>query len=107
MRDDVLIVLLPEEQALRLSPERLAGIERETGTLLVFDRGGGSALPQGIRRLLVCGSSDLRRANAASQARRMGETQDRQAATSAAQTRSNPWDVLATIPWPQSINEWG
>ncbi|OLQ10156.1 hypothetical protein AK812_SmicGene6180 [Symbiodinium microadriaticum] len=102
MRDDVLIVLLPE-QALRLSPERLAGIERETGTLLVFDRGGGSALPQGIRRLLVCGSSDLRRANAASQEPQQQEQEREQWR----QTRSNPWDVLATIPWPQSINEWG
>jgi len=109
MRDDVLLVLLPEEQALRLSSERLAAIERETGTLLVFDKGGGSALPQGIRRLLVCGSSDLRRAHAASQARRMGESQaqDRPAATPASQMRSSAWDVLATIPWPQSINEWG
>ncbi|CAE7536840.1 unnamed protein product [Symbiodinium sp. CCMP2592] len=106
MRDDVLLVLLPVAGSGFGCLNTATRVEKFS-ILRRSNKGGGSALPQGIRRLLVCGSSDLRRAHAASQARRMGESQDRPVATPASQTRSSAWDVLATIPWPQSINEWG
>jgi len=102
MRDDVLPALLPEDQAVWITLERIAEIQRETRTFLVFDQGGGSSLETGMRRLLVAGGDDVRRMQAAARVR---ETQS--GLQQVSQPRSDPLAVLSTMSWPQNINEWG
>eukprot|EP00747_Dinoflagellata_sp_TGD_P090368 gnl/TRDRNA2_/TRDRNA2_164679_c2_seq1.p1 gnl/TRDRNA2_/TRDRNA2_164679_c2~~gnl/TRDRNA2_/TRDRNA2_164679_c2_seq1.p1 ORF type:complete len:736 (+),score=121.26 gnl/TRDRNA2_/TRDRNA2_164679_c2_seq1:3-2210(+) len=55
MREDITICAVPEGKVSRLKPDKLWPIERSTETLILFDDGGGSALEEGQRRLLVCG----------------------------------------------------
>ncbi|CAK9111358.1 unnamed protein product [Durusdinium trenchii] len=113
MREDVLPVLLPEEAARCLSLERIAEIQRATRTFLVFDTGGGSVMARGMRRLLVCGGTEVRRAEAAARARERTVQGNRHLVNSLQESEvenmppSDPWAKLLTIPWPKNINEWG
>jgi len=101
MRDDVLPALLSEVQAVWITLERIAEIQRETKTFLVFDQGGGSRLEDGMRRLLVAGGDEVRRMQAAARVR---ETQGVQVQQT---VRSDPMAVLSQMEWPKDVNSWG
>ena len=63
--------------------------------------GGGSLLRSDMRRLLVCGATELQRMEAAAKVRDTAAPQVPAAPT------VDPWALLSGMPWPQSINEWG
>jgi len=123
MRDDLTVVLLREAVAVWLRSERLHAIERETETLLVFDDGGGCALEEGTRRLLICGASEAQRSQAQLKAEALGRGAPQVARAPEAAVRReelpvpeakrprdarvDPREVLKTIPWPATINAWG
>jgi len=65
MRDDVATQLVPDAKAQRLRPDKLLPVERDTSTLILMDDGGGSAIGEGQRRLLICGHNPTLRERAA------------------------------------------
>lgn len=130
MREDISIKTVSEGRAPRLKPDKLWPIERETNTIALFDDGGGASLPQGHRRLLICGGDDASRKLAGHRIQAMldaagpipvaesrSDDQSRSGAVeqppakvqkvNESNARSNPKEVLATMAWPASINQWG
>eukprot|EP00929_Paragymnodinium_shiwhaense_P117197 TRINITY_DN8746_c0_g6_i1.p1 TRINITY_DN8746_c0_g6~~TRINITY_DN8746_c0_g6_i1.p1 ORF type:complete len:873 (-),score=248.18 TRINITY_DN8746_c0_g6_i1:71-2536(-) len=128
MREDVTIDYVLESKVGGLRPERLERIERETNTLALLDDGGGSAVEQGMKRLLVVGPDSSKREEAVSRIQDMLEemavhapapapapvvqapapvAQPVAAAPMQPLGQTNPKVVLATIGWPATINEWG
>lgn len=133
MREDISVFIVPEGRSQRLRPDKLSPIEKATQTLILFDDGGGSAVADGHRRILICGGDESQREfakewiqyildahtfDATAPDRPVSSTsssrpssfydagEDREPKF-AKVTRSNPRDVLDTIPWPASINAWG
>uniref|UniRef100_A0A7S1ATL4 Tudor domain-containing protein n=1 Tax=Noctiluca scintillans TaxID=2966 RepID=A0A7S1ATL4_NOCSC len=131
MRDDITTMLIQELQATWMRPDRLRSVEHETETIIFFDDGGGSALEQGSRRLLICGWSDPHRCTAKAKLEDIGssasattakfapehssgkrhlETSESTAEPDAKRSntdQSNPREALKTIAWPTTINQWG
>lgn len=137
MREDISVLAVPEGRASRLRPDKLSPIEKATQTLAFFDDGGGSAIDEGCRRLLICGANVRRRElasewiqsvlDAADFVMPVAEPLPERHASGMALSRpfshyggseeretkvakvakSNPKEVLETMSWPQNINQWG
>ena len=116
--------LWAQVQAMWLTLERIVEIQRETKTFLVFDtgrpavllvvleyycksnalQGGGSYLQAGKRRLLVCGGTELRRAEAAARARE--HTERDSARLPPLQVRENERDQTKTFIQAEKLKVW-